>query len=96
MPPKDLGNKHVCFKCGTKFYDMKKPAPICPKCGADQRDSPALKAPPPAERRVRASARPAPAPAETDEAETETDLEEDLEGDEDAEADDAADDADDS
>jgi uncharacterized protein (TIGR02300 family) len=45
MPAKDLGTKYVCFKCSTKFYDMKKPDPLCPKCGADQRDSPALKAP---------------------------------------------------
>lgn len=43
MPAKDLGNKFTCFKCSTKFYDMKKPDPICPKCGADQRESPALK-----------------------------------------------------
>jgi uncharacterized protein (TIGR02300 family) len=56
MPAKDLGNKHVCFKCSTKFYDLKKPVPLCPKCGADQRESPALKAPPP-DRRPRAAAR---------------------------------------
>ncbi|HLL53623.1 MAG TPA: FYDLN acid domain-containing protein [Myxococcaceae bacterium] len=43
MPAKDLGNKFTCFKCTTKFYDMKKPDPLCPKCGADQRESPALK-----------------------------------------------------
>lgn len=40
MATKDLGTKHTCFKCGTKFYDLKKPAPICPKCGADQRETP--------------------------------------------------------
>ena len=45
MPAKDLGTKHVCFKCQTKFYDMKKPDPLCPKCGSDQRESPALKPP---------------------------------------------------
>ena len=45
MPAKDLGTKYVCFKCSTKFYDMKKPDPLCPKCGADQRESPALKPP---------------------------------------------------
>lgn len=45
MPAKDFGIKFVCFKCSTKFYDMKKPDPICPKCGSDQRESPALKAP---------------------------------------------------
>ena len=38
---KDLGNKFICFKCNSKFYDLKKPDPVCPKCGADQRDSPA-------------------------------------------------------
>jgi uncharacterized protein (TIGR02300 family) len=43
MPAKDLGTKYSCYKCQTKFYDMKKPDPICPKCGADQRESPALK-----------------------------------------------------
>jgi uncharacterized protein (TIGR02300 family) len=37
---KDLGTKYVCYKCQAKFYDMKKPAPICPKCGADQREMP--------------------------------------------------------
>ena len=43
MAAKDLGNKFVCFKCGAKFYDMKKPEPVCPKCGSDQRESPANK-----------------------------------------------------
>jgi uncharacterized protein (TIGR02300 family) len=43
MPAKDLGSKFVCYKCSTKFYDLKKPDPICPKCGTDQRESPALK-----------------------------------------------------
>lgn len=56
MPGKDLGTKHTCFKCATKFYDLKKPVAVCPKCGADQRESPALKAPP-SERRSRAAAR---------------------------------------
>lgn len=41
MPARDLGAKFVCFKCNTKFYDMKKPEPVCPKCGTDQRESPA-------------------------------------------------------
>lgn len=45
MPAKDLGSRFVCYKCQTKFYDMKKPDPVCPKCGADQRESPALKPP---------------------------------------------------
>lgn len=41
MPARDLGSKFICFKCNTKFYDMKKPEAVCPKCGTDQRDSPA-------------------------------------------------------
>ena len=41
MAATDLGSKHVCFKCGTKFYDLKKPEALCPKCGADQKLSPA-------------------------------------------------------
>ena len=44
MAAKDLGNKYVCFKCSTKFYDLKKPSPVCPKCGVDQREVPVVKA----------------------------------------------------
>lgn len=33
-----LGTKYSCFKCEAKFYDLGRPAPVCPKCGADQRD----------------------------------------------------------
>ncbi len=40
---RDLGTKYVCYKCGTKFYDLKKPVPACPKCGSDQRDAPVAK-----------------------------------------------------
>ncbi len=74
MPAKDLGTKHTCFKCGTKFYDMKKPEPICPKCGADQRQSPASKPSPAAERR-RAPPKPPP-PVEPEAEEPEADLDE--------------------
>ena len=85
MPAKDLGTKHTCYKCGTKFYDLKKPEPLCPKCGADQRQSPALRAPP--ERRKPA---PKPAPAAVvEEADVEPELDEVLPGDDDDE-DDAA------
>jgi uncharacterized protein (TIGR02300 family) len=51
MPAKDLGVKHTCWKCGTKFYDLKKPNPVCPKCGANPRDAPTSKPAPAAERR---------------------------------------------
>ncbi|GMU65303.1 MAG: hypothetical protein AMXMBFR36_15770 [Acidobacteriota bacterium] len=35
----DLGNKYECFSCGAKFYDMGRSEPICPKCGANQKDA---------------------------------------------------------
>ncbi len=36
----ELGQKHECFKCGTKFYDLRKTPVLCPKCHADQKDAP--------------------------------------------------------
>jgi len=87
MPEKDLGAKYVCFKCGTRFYDLRKPVPACPKCGADQRESPAVKAP--AAEKRRAPPRPVVPVVEEVEAEAAEDLEEgeealDEEADEDA------------
>jgi len=35
-----LGFKWTCFSCQSKFYDLGKDEPICPKCEADQRDRP--------------------------------------------------------
>jgi hypothetical protein len=34
-----LGQKYTCYSCHTKFYDLGKPEPLCPKCGADQREA---------------------------------------------------------
>jgi hypothetical protein len=31
-----LGMRYKCYKCGTKFYDLGKPQPICPSCEANQ------------------------------------------------------------
>ncbi len=81
MPAKELGNKHVCYKCATKFYDMKKPDPLCPKCSADQRESPANR-PQPEGRRGRLSAVPKtvePVAAEEPEAAESADEDEDEE-----------------
>jgi len=39
-PRSRLGNKWECFSCGAKFYDLNKPEPLCPKCGANQLDRP--------------------------------------------------------
>src|SRR2546422_1901166 len=35
----DLGRKYTCYSCPTKFYALGNPVPLCPKCGADQRDA---------------------------------------------------------
>ncbi len=89
MPAKDLGTKHTCFKCQTRFYDLKKAEPICPKCGADQRQSPANKPSSASERRrtpPKAAAAPVPEP-EADEVEAEVDDDEDDVDDDDDEDD---------
>ncbi len=80
MTLKDLGTKHTCWKCGAKFYDMKKPAPICPKCGSDARQKPTSKATA-AEKRAKQPPREEPAEeAELgDEAGLDKELDEDFE-----------------
>ena len=35
-----LGNRFTCFECGKKFYDLNKPEPVCPNCGANQAEDP--------------------------------------------------------
>jgi len=42
-----LGGRWECYGCSSKFYDLGKPDPICPKCGADQREKPREKPSPP-------------------------------------------------
>ena len=39
MPELKLGTKFECYSCGTKFYDLGKSEPLCPKCGANQKDA---------------------------------------------------------
>jgi len=41
-----LGAKWVCFKCSAKFYDLNRPEPLCPKCGANQNERPKREAKP--------------------------------------------------
>ena len=64
---RDLGTKYVCFKCGTKFYDLKKPVPTCPKCGADQREAPTPKSTSPRARAAPREVEPEEVPAAEDE-----------------------------
>jgi hypothetical protein len=40
MAKKKLGKKYLCYQCECKFYDLSRPLPICPKCGADQNEAP--------------------------------------------------------
>lgn len=89
MPAKDLGTKHTCFKCQTKFYDLRKAEPICPKCGADQRQTPATKPSTAAEKRSRPKPAPAPVVPDTEEAAEAVEVDEDdVEADDDADEDD--------
>lgn len=78
-----LGVKHVCFRCNARFYDMNKPEPLCPKCGADQRTKPKTsEAPPPPPAPKKAAPRPMPL-LDDDEVETvpfEEEMDIDIEG----------------
>src|SRR5438445_1551640 len=65
----ELGKKYTCYSCHTKFYDLGKPEPICPKCGADQRD--AEEAPASTSHRGRVSSRTPPPPVVEEPAEEE-------------------------
>jgi uncharacterized protein (TIGR02300 family) len=35
-----LGNRFSCYGCGKKFYDLNRPEPVCPGCGANQLEDP--------------------------------------------------------
>jgi hypothetical protein len=32
-----LGRKHLCLECGVRYYDLHRADPVCPKCGAKER-----------------------------------------------------------
>ncbi len=34
MAKPELGEKRRCLSCESKFYDLNKEPPVCPKCGA--------------------------------------------------------------
>src|SRR5262245_35621553 len=80
-----LGKRYTCFKCSTKFYDLNRTEPTCPKCGADQREDPTpdpkiallQKGNRPPARGVQAPAKAAEAEAEPDE-DADFDMDEDL------------------
>ncbi len=41
-PKRNLGTRHGCLSCGTKFYDLNRPEPRCPKCGTPSSDDSGL------------------------------------------------------
>lgn len=85
--PTHLGTRYACWQCGTKFYDLNKPEPTCPKCGADPREAP-KNAPPAAEakppRKLR-STRPVEDEVETTEEEEDFETADDFEESDDVE-----------
>ena len=52
MPASNRGKKFLCYNCATKFYDLNRPEPICPKCHANQFDAPARRAKRPGGKRM--------------------------------------------
>jgi uncharacterized protein (TIGR02300 family) len=36
MAKPELGEKHTCVSCGTRFFDLGKAPAICPKCATEQ------------------------------------------------------------
>lgn len=70
-----LGERWVCFSCSAKFYDLNKPEPLCPKCGANQTENPATKPRRKKASRKKAAARKsAPPPEIVEEEEEEADI----------------------
>ncbi len=40
MGKPEWGKRYTCHKCGKSFYDMNKPDPRCPGCGANPAKAP--------------------------------------------------------
>ena len=59
MANTDLGEKHICPECGSRFYDLGKSPPVCPKCKTVL----VVTAEPAKPKKAAASAKPKPAPA---------------------------------
>ncbi|QHI96324.1 TIGR02300 family protein [Aristophania vespae] len=36
MAKAELGLKRTCVECNSRFYDLNRVPPVCPKCGATQ------------------------------------------------------------
>jgi uncharacterized protein (TIGR02300 family) len=92
MPKPELGDKHTCVSCGTRFFDLGKNPAICPKCATEQpQEQPRLKRQAPLPDEIKKVAKPVPVdPDDVDVEVAEDDADEDILED----ADDLEDDAD--
>lgn len=54
MVKSEWGTRYTCYKCGSRFFDLNKPEPICPKCDANQTRKPVKAATPSPRARARA------------------------------------------
>ncbi len=62
MAKPELGEKHTCVSCGTRFFDMQKEPAVCPKCGTEQpAEQPRLKRAAPIPDDAKKIAKPVPA-----------------------------------
>lgn len=59
----ELGDKHTCADCETKYYDLGRPDATCPKCGSANRVDDEIAVAPPRAPRPRPQPKPA-APVE--------------------------------
>ena len=76
-----LGQKWACFSCGTRFYDLNRGEPICPRCQTDQREKPKVEKTPkprPTPKKAKRESKPAessdPPPDPAEAAEEDADL----------------------
>lgn len=67
MAELNLGSKFECYNCGTRFYDLGKPEPLCPKCGANQKDAASNESPAVSQAARRKRKAEAPKPIDVDE-----------------------------
>ncbi len=87
-----LGQRWVCYECGARFYDLKRPEPVCPRCKADQRESPTFEKPKRG-RGKKAAKAPAPPPEPVEETPVVAEDVEDLDPERDLDDSDGLDDA---
>jgi uncharacterized protein (TIGR02300 family) len=84
-----VGSKRICVSCATRFYDLTRAPPVCPKCGTEQPPEVPRAAPirrGPVRHRMMKSPAPAARDADEDAAPVLDTDEDEVDADEDAEA----------